>query len=150
MSNALGAARALLTRPYLGVQNALLSARDALRIAVHEGDSTLAELARIRLRAANREDLIAEVDGVQPLVRVEIQTEGGWIADGAPTTRARAVEHFDRLCRALRFNGAWAQENLDLRVNAVRIVDDTRCYAYWNAASGVTTVAGALAEGAAS
>lgn len=149
MSNALGAARALLTRSYLGVQNALLSARDALRIAVHEGDGALAELARARLRAANREDLIAEVDG-QPLVRVEIQTEGGWRSDGQPTTRARAVEHFDRLCRALKFNGAWAQANLDLRVSAVRIVDDQRCYAYWNAASGATTLTGALYEGAAS
>lgn len=149
MSNAIGAARALLTRSYLGVQNALLSARDALRIAVHEGDSTLAELARIRLRAANREDLIAEVDGHQPLVRVEIQTEGGWRTDGEPTSRARAIEHFERLCRALKFNGAWAQANLDLRVAAVRLVDDQHCYAYWNAASGATTLTGALYESAA-
>src|SRR5512147_2746270 len=150
MSNAIGAARALLTRSYLGVQNALLSARDALRIAVHEGDETLAEQARARLRHAQRDDLIAEVDGHQPLVRVEIQIEGFWKADGEPTTRARAVEHFDRLCRALKFNGAWAQTNLDLHVSAVRIVDDKHCFAYWNAASGATTLTGALYEGAVS
>ena len=148
MSSALGAARALLTRSYLGVQNALLSARDALRIAVHEGDGALAELARARLRAAQREDLIAEVDGTQPLVRVEIQTEGGWRADGTPTTRERASEHFDRLCRALKFNGAWAEQNLDLRISAVRIVDDRRCYAYWNAATGCTTLMGSVASNA--
>lgn len=131
MSNAIGAARALLTRSYLGVQNALLSARDALRIAVHEGDSTIAELARARLRAANREDLIAEVDGHQPLVRVEIETDGVWRADGEPTTQERATQHFNRLCNALSFNGDWAHKNLGLHITAVRIVDDENCHAYW-------------------
>lgn len=131
MSNAIGAARALLTRSYLGVQNALLSARDALRIAVHEGDEALAEQARARLRHAQRDDLIAEVDGPELLVRVEVQVDGFWSADDEPTTQANATQHFNRLCSALSFNGEWARRNLELRITAVRIVDEKHCYAYW-------------------
>jgi hypothetical protein len=157
VSNTLGAARALLTRSYLGVQHALLSARDALRIAVREGDGALADQARARLRAAHREDLIAEVERESPptaapisapLVRVEIYTEGIWRVDGEPASLPDAIEHFDRLCRALKFNGTWARENLDLHVAAVRIVDDDHCYALWTEQG--MTVTGALFQGAAS
>jgi hypothetical protein len=146
MNTALGAARALLARSYLPVQNAALSARNALRIALREDDGNLAELARARLLAAHRPDLIRDAERQEPFctdgvrrtvrvddLRVEVHIAGVWRQEGDAAPHEEAVEHYDRLCRALRGHGEWARQHLDLCIDAVRLVDDRGCYAYWSA-----------------
>lgn len=64
---ALGAGRAQLARSYFPVQNAALSARAALRTALDYDDPELEDLARNRLRAMHREDLMLTKADARPV-----------------------------------------------------------------------------------